>query len=470
MGASAGKSLLLIIIVIICAAGFLSTALPAGAVETGGSPGNGAAEYPGEEMATDSLTLAECVRIARENSPRIKYRKARLAEAGAERDRAAGQRWPEIRSSGSYSRYTETVRMAPPREPGYPLIFADEVLWWNIHASIPLFTAGRISNEVEASGLIRDAARNDLEFARGSIEYGVTEFYYSIFKKRMAIRSLDFSRITLEEHLKKVNALIGAEKASRSDRLRVEVRLADLAQRIEEKKASLAVDKGALLNLMGMEYGEVSIKLPGDLFTDYRVPVLEDALLSAHSRRADYLAAQNELEAQRNRVRAARGAYWPTISLFASYSGQKAVGSYIELPGASELEDIGRVGCMLELPIFMGGRRGSELEIQKSRLAALENSLRELKLRIRLEVESSILRLKSEEKRLAATEKAVAQALESLRIEREKYELGKGSVTDVLDAESALQKIRAARYSALADYQIHVARIRFKTGEYYDPD
>jgi len=40
--------------------------------------------------------------------------------------------------------------------------------------------------------------------------------------------------------------------------------------------------------------------------------------------------------------------------------------------------------------------------------------------------------------RFKATVKSIEQAKESLRIESLKYELGKGSITDVLDAQAAL--------------------------------
>lgn len=449
----------------------LCTALPANslpAVQSADSSARLTSGSVGILGMGDSLSLHDCIEIAMRNNPRIRYRESGVSEADAERDLAAGRRWPDIKGTGSYLRYSETLRMAPPREPGYPLIFADEVLSWNIHASIPVFTGWRISNELESLEFLRESAINSMEFASGRVEYQVTRLYFSILKQRMVVESLEFSRRALKEHLEKVKKLISAEKASRSDMLRVEVRLADVIQNIEAEKGILAVHKRSLLNLMGMDSGEVALSRPGNFYPAYKAPDLEEALSSAYSSRADYLAAQKELQAQEKRVQAARSEYWPTISLFASYTGQRAVGSFIELPGSADMEDVGTVGCLLELPIYTGGKRGAKLDLQKARLAGIENSLRTLKLQIRLEVESSLLQLESTRKRLDATDKAVDKAIESLRIEREKYELGKGTVTDVLDAESALRQIRAVRYSAVADYNIQIAKIKFKTGEYHE--
>ena len=57
------------------------------------------------------------------------------------------------------------------------------------------------------------------------------------------------------------------------------------------------------------------------------------------------------------------------------------------------------------------------------------------------------------------------QAEESLRIEREKYDLGKKSITNVLDAQSALLDSQTNYYRALADYNTALAQFRLAVGE-----
>ena len=108
------------------------------------------------------------------------------------------------------------------------------------------------------------------------------------------------------------------------------------------------------------------------------------------------------------------------------------------------------------------------LKIDKSKL--IDSGLHDEIDCISHEVESAGYHIASIRKRLAAIEKAVEQALESLRIEKEKYDLGKGTITDVLDAESALLKMRTNRYVAIADYNLQIARLRFATGEGNESD
>ena len=71
----------------------------------------------------------------------------------------------------------------------------------------------------------------------------------------------------------------------------------------------------------------------------------------------------------------------------------------------------------------------------------------------------------SSQERVQVTERSIEQAKESLRIEREKYDLGKGSITDVLDAQSALLDAQSIYYHALRDYNTAVAQWYLAIGD-----
>jgi len=102
---------------------------------------------------------------------------------------------------------------------------------------------------------------------------------------------------------------------------------------------------------------------------------------------------------------------------------------------------------------------------EQARLSAARHRLRELKLQVRLDVETAISNVQSAHERILATETAVTSADESLRIEREKYNIGKGSITDVLDAQSALLDSQTNYYRAMADYNTALAQVRLAVGE-----
>ena len=88
-----------------------------------------------------------------------------------------------------------------------------------------------------------------------------------------------------------------------------------------------------------------------------------------------------------------------------------------------------------------------------------------LEKQIELEVRTSERNVRSAVSRIEATQMAVAQAKESLRIEIMKYNLGSGTILDTLEAQDGLLQAQVNYYRALADYHISFARMRLATGE-----
>lgn len=104
------------------------------------------------------------------------------------------------------------------------------------------------------------------------------------------------------------------------------------------------------------------------------------------------------------------------------------------------------------------------MQEERARLAAAQQRLRQLELQIHLEVASALSDLASAAERVHATETSIAQARESLRIERQKYELGRGSIMDVLDAQSVLLQAETNQYRALAEHALARARLQWAEG------
>jgi len=127
-------------------------------------------------------------------------------------------------------------------------------------------------------------------------------------------------------------------------------------------------------------------------------------------------------------------------------------------------DDDGQIGVVLTLPLFEGGRISAKVREEWAVLAAAQERLRKLNLQVRQEVETAVLEVRSNSERVKATEKAIEQARESLRIETLKYNLGSGTITDILDAQTALLLTETTYYRALADFRTALARLKLAVG------
>jgi len=434
---------------------------------------HGLRQYPGgsSRSATTQpvqgpLTLDEAVRVALVNNPEQAATAYEVDAAAAQRDLAAGQRLPSLHALGGYNHYLDSQRLMAASENGEPGVFSRDIFAGDLVVTMPLFTGGRVTSEIKAAELLQKAAEHRLARTREELVFNVSAVFYGILAQREVIESLEFSKKALQEHIKRVQDLIAAQKAAKVDRLRTEVRVADLEQRLVRERNVLAVQERVLTNLLGLDRSEKPVEPAGELaLAKATVPETNQALGQALAGRSDYLAARAALEAQAKAVDAARAAHWPMVALQGAYGGRWAADTTDKPSGLDSSDDVGRVGVVMDIPIFEGGRIEARVRQEKARLAAAQERLRRLELQVQLDVETAVLNIGSAAQRVEATEKAIEQAKESLRIEREKYDLGKGAIVDVLDAQSALLDSQTNYYRALADYNVALAQLKLAMGE-----
>ncbi len=427
-----------------------------------------AASVPREFAAPNPggpLELERAVEIALAANPDLAAARWDAAAARARHDLASGERLPRISATGGYMHHLDEQRLLPVRRPGDPSILSRDIVTGDLVLTVPIFTGGRLASEIRAADLLRDSADRRLARTREELVFNVSAVFFAILSQERVVGSLEFSRDALEEHLGRVEALVAARKAADVDRMRTEVRLADITQRLAKEKGALAIERRVLANLLGMDPGSEQLFVRGDLAQNLHEPIppVDSTLAAALDRRPDYFAARASLEAQARMVDAARAGRWPNVSLFGTYGERWALG---DLSGTgNERDDIGRIGLLVDLPLFEGGRIGARIEAERASLAAGRERLRKLEMQIGLEVETVLLDLGSSRERIDATAKAVDQARESLRIEQRKYELAKGAIVDVLDAQAALLESETNYYRALADYHGARARLKLAVGE-----
>jgi len=241
------------------------------------------------------------------------------------------------------------------------------------------------------------------------------------------------------------------------------VKLADIRQRLLREKNNLTVQRQALLNLMG---AGADFVLTGTLNPPAgETRAVETLAESALERRPDALAARAEFEAQTARVEAARAGHQPTVNLVGSV-GNRIMNQPTQHPvGLQSNDDATRIGITFEMPLYEGGRTTARVDEENAKLAAQRERLLKLQLQIRLEVATAYANLASGLERLASTGKVIDLATESQRIEQEKYALSRGTVLDVLDAQSALLDAQANHIRALADANAAAAQLALATGE-----
>lgn len=425
------------------------------------------AQRPGRSIPTrEPLTLSRAVDVALANNPEIAAVQWDAAAAENRRQVVQAAAWPTLNVEAAYGRYLDAQRLIPARFNGEPGVFDRDIYRGDLVLRFPLFTGGRITNEIKAAELLTQSEQKRLVRTRDELVFNLASTFYAMLSQHDVIRSLEFSITAMDEHRKQIADLLTAQKAARVDLLRTEVRIADLRQNLVREQNTLAVQKRLLVNLMGVDQDAEEIAIDGTLVTEPKPNLSPDNLtITALKQRSDYLAARARLEAQVRRVDAAKAGSWPVVNLVGSYGVRGAPSPEDEGKDTKSEEGVGAVGIALTVPLFEAGRTAALVRQERAALAAAQERLRKLELQIRREVETAALNVRSGIARIEATRASIAQAQESLRIERMRYDLGSGSMTDVLDAQSALLQAQTNFARAVADYRIALASLKLATGE-----
>jgi outer membrane protein TolC len=430
-----------------------------------------------------ALSLDDSIEIARRNNPTLMAGSWDIQTAAAQRNIAAAERWPQFTARGDFRDYIQNQRLQAARLNAEPGLFSSGILSTDLVLRMPIFTGGRIRSDITAAEFQVLASQNRLARTWEELIFNISSVFYNILAQRKIVESLRFSRDVMTRQRKRVQDMMSADKAARVDVLRTEVRIADLEQRLIREQNILDIQRRALTTLLGVDLAPGPVDAAGELRLRGSVPDLNGALAMAFAERGDYRAARASLDAQAMKVNSAGAARWPRLSLDGAIGMRAATGiddngvAYTNklnikgdpLRGPWPYPDsnlaVGSLAVVAEYPLFTGGRISSQIDEQQARLASAQATLRKLELQIRLDVETALLNVSATRRRADAMQKAIEQSKESFRIEQQKYDVGKGSITDVLDAQAAMLDAETNYYRVVAEYNIAVAQLGLATGE-----
>jgi outer membrane protein TolC len=424
------------------------------------------AAAPAPATAQAALDLPALIERALAHNPELAAAGFDAAAAAARTRGADAAGKPRITLEGGLTHYGDDQRLFGARFNGELGAFGADFLVAEFVLRVPLYTSGRLVAEMRAAELLQASGSQRLARSRSDLAYNVSSLFYAQLAQERLIAALAQAEDAVQAQLRRVQALVREGKAAAVDALRTEVRLADLRQRTLRERNSLVVLQGALLNLVGERAAGAPLALLGTL-TAPAADTREPAALAARAlqQRADVAAARTELQAQQARLDAARATYGPSLNLLAA-AGSRAVFAPSQQPGNTARQDgTWRVGVTFEVPLFDGGRVSARVDEEAARLAAQRERLDRLALQVRLDIETAHANLASALERVASAEAARGLARENLRIEQEKYTLGRGTAFDVLDAQSALTDIEAVHIRALADARTAAAQLAWALGK-----
>jgi outer membrane protein len=225
-------------------------------------------------------------------------------------------------------------------------------------------------------------------------------------------------------------------------------------------------DLGALIGLdMGTEYqfSDQSVSLSTDQAeldaTHQKYANFNELSQRAIASRPDYMAAKNDLDAAESGVTEARSGYFPTVSASAGYGM-----SNNEFSRITDNKNLSW-GIGFRWNIFDAFRTNQSLQTAISSKKTAEASLAQSERDISVEVKKAYLDLEAAHKQVEVSQKGLVSATEDRKIAEERYNLGAGTLLDLLTANAGLVNAQANNINATYNYTTSKRNLEYVIGE-----
>jgi outer membrane protein TolC len=215
------------------------------------------------------------------------------------------------------------------------------------------------------------------------------------------------------------------------DVLRIQARVQEVLETQETFRQTRANILARLSSIVGCREAIVGLTPEGlPEFPPELASGAESLVQTALARRADLAALRYSAEGAKRLHTAQRHGKDPQVFL------NTTVNRYGDRTGWGR--QIGFVGAELQWTLEDGGRNQGKINQAVAQRNAALARLRQAELRAAEQVRTAFANLASARARLERNQATLSFADEAFRIERVKYEAGKGTVNDVLDAEAAM--------------------------------
>jgi NodT family efflux transporter outer membrane factor (OMF) lipoprotein len=292
---------------------------------------------------------------------------------------------------------------------------------------------GRIRRTVESDVANAQASAADLALAKLSAQSALATDYLQLRIADELKRLLDSAATAFSRSLDITRNQYNSGVAARADVAQAQTQLdTTLAQAINVGVARAQFEH-AIAVLIGKPPAELTIApLPAALAT--AVPNIPTGLPSALlERRPDIAAAERQMAAANAQIGVAISAYYPDLSLSASY-GYAATSVDLLLRASNSAWS---VGAQLAETVFEGGLRGAEVDFARAAYDQNVATYRQTVLTAFQQVEDQLSTLRILQDQAVAEDKAVASARLAEQLVLNQYRAGTVPYTSVITAQTA---------------------------------
>jgi TolC family type I secretion outer membrane protein len=415
------------------------------------------------------LTLDECVELALKQNPDIIRGEFTLKMAGKDMTIAMSNFLPQV--SGQMGYYHSEIgptlyqRIDPGTGIPVPALTGTTVAWGSyagVSVRQTILNGGSNIFGMVQSKHLKRSAEYTFDDTRQTTIYIVKERYYNLLASEKLLEVAEETLKSSSESYKRADVFNQVGKAPKSDVLKAKVQLESDRLALIEAQNALAIARASLNHILGFDVDQ-TIRVVDNLNIPEMEVEYEDVMDNALTNHPYLLMSTYNEKANKAGVGVSLGQFLPGLSAYFSYDWSHK--DFDEIGSALDRNYRWSMGVSLSVPIFSGFYRLASLN--KSRLLHLSSkaALDQAKRDIALEAKQAYFDVEQAKKKIAVTENQVEAAEEDLRLNREKYNLGAGTMLNLIDAQVSAASAKSENIQALYTYKFAIARLQKAMGK-----
>lgn len=410
--------------------------------------------------AADYLTLENTINLAIERNPGVKSQDQDVLAKEMDKNSQFARMLPTADLSYGYMRIDDpqsmTMSLPQPMQPVTVPLGQKDNYQFDIQAKQILFAGGALYNSYLISkNDYLSSEQERLRFIR-NLKLTVIDAYYAVIKARQQRELAKSNLSSVKSHLDVANAFFNQGMIPKNDLLEAQVKYAGSEELLIRAENGVKLSEANLNILLQRDLME-------DVNIDSEIPIagvemtFDQSLSTALEGRQEVKIAKLQIDNSSKGINLARSAFMP--SLAATYDYERTG----EDPDTDDY-NTWKAGLGLTWNLFSGG--SSYWNYNKANYMNLKAGyqMESLKNMVTLEVKNSYLSIQEAFARLQVAEKAIAQAEELARIQRDRYNLQVATTTDVLDAQTMLVEAKNTYLTARADHARAIAALKASMG------
>ena len=414
---------------------------------------------PDAAPARGDLSVDQAVRLALERNKDVLSSAENVEAASGFKKQALQSYLPRLSAGASYSHNFNTTGFFDPNTQQF-VAFGNDNYGVRYVLSQNILDVASLKS-INAAGKDLAASKLDYSFSRADLALLAKQQYYQLLAAQELATVSDSALALSNRELQRTQSLFELGMVAKSDVLKAQVRVSQSQLDVIRDHGNVVDARARLANTLGQQ--PTDDLRASDPLTETPVNVDSTAIIAdAIAHRADLQAAQKSWEAERARSSAAKIWYFPTLAGRVSYANTNGEGL---IPFSGFDEDFRTASVGLNFPLFDGvvGNKG-EAQAAEARAEQARYAYERLRLDIGVELRGAINTARQANEGLTVAKTGLESAEEDLKLSQEKYNVGSGTILDLLDAQVNLQRSRQQYVVALTAARIAEAQIERARG------